>query len=242
MRLIGAAVLIALALGWASGGSAPPRSSSDITDVSWPNCGLNLAAAQAGIVGVTGGLALRPNPCLSKEAANYKNLSVYVNTGYPGLNIASKFQIAPKNCSANDKQCRAYNYGYSNGLFAIKYSLMSGVVAKQWWLDVETENSWDNSIWVNRASLQGTYDAITRFAGKENVGYYSYPGQWDLLTGKWRNGISAWVATGSSRRDDALAACTESSFTGGKVKLTQYTLGLDHNVDCSGVNLVNLGF
>lgn len=219
-------------VGWFGAEPVKHASPSTITDVSWPNCDIYLAPAEAGIVGVNGGLALRPNPCLRQEALSYKQLSVYVNTGYPGTRIARKFQSGPKDCAANDKVCRAYNYGYNSGVYDIKYSLMSGVIAKRWWLDVETENSWDKSSAVNRAALNGTLDAL-RFVGQGNLGFYSYPGQWDDLTNNWRSGYPQWVATGSVERSDALKACHGSGFTGGPILLAQYTPELDANVVCS---------
>lgn len=224
-------IIASVMVGW-YGGEASSAGPTKIPDVSWPNCGIKLARAPAGIVGVTGGLALRPNPCLAAEAANYKNLSVYVNTGYPGLNVASKLQTTPKDCAANDKVCRAYNYGYNSGRYAVDYSLRSGVVAKKWWLDVETENSWNNDIKVNRAALSGMLDSVISFAGKNNVGFYSYPGQWDLLTGHWRNNYPAWAATGSTKLVDAIDACRAPSFSGGPVLLAQYTPNLDTNYIC----------
>ena len=130
-------ILLGLSLIWITGdGTTRPPASSLVPDVSWPNCGLNLPKADIGIVGVTGGLALKPNPCLAHEAGLFKNLSVYVNTGYPGITKAAKFSDYPKLCSLKNEQCLAYNYGYNSGLYDIKYALLNGVVADRWWLDV----------------------------------------------------------------------------------------------------------
>ncbi|HEU5004546.1 MAG TPA: hypothetical protein VFT49_00485 [Candidatus Saccharimonadales bacterium] len=224
-------IMVAAIVGW-FGGTNNSTQIVQVNDVSWPNCGVALQRTQAGIVGITGGLALRPNPCLNQEASKYKNLSVYINTGYPGPHVAHQFQLTPKDCSPGDKQCLAYNYGYNSAVYAIKYSLMNGVVAKNWWLDVETENSWDGDAKVNRAALSGSLDALAGFVGRQNLGFYSYPGQWDLLTGKWRNQYPAWVATGSTERRDAQLACDQSSFTGGPVVLAQYTKTLDEDLAC----------
>jgi hypothetical protein len=98
---------------------------------------------------------------------------------------------------------------------------------------VERDNSWDDDPLVNRASIQGTYDAIRRETVAARVGIYSYPGQWDVITGAWRPGnIPAWAATGELFAKSALVACNAPSFTGGPVWLGQYTEGLDRNVPC----------
>ena len=53
-------------------------------DVSYPNCRAKISGAAFGIVGVNGGKSFTSNPCLKDEASKFKNLSLYVNTGYPG--------------------------------------------------------------------------------------------------------------------------------------------------------------
>ena len=204
---------------------------STITDVSWPNCSLSLKSAEAGIVGVNGGLDFTPNPCLNRQTSLYRQLSLYVNTGYPGYARAVKYINSPRQCSSQDAQCLAYNYGYNAGLYDISLTFLKGIIPVHWWLDVETENSWTTNVKVNRSALQGMIDAINLFAGRGQVGFYSYPGQWNLLTGKWHNNFPAWVATGSTKFPDAKQAC-QQSFTNGPALLGQYTPNLDQNYLC----------
>ena len=206
-----------------------------VFDISWPNCATTTVSprGEPGIVGINGGLAFRPNPCLAKEAGEFKQLDVYLNTGYPGGQRALAFKNAPKHCLTGDNQCLAYNYGFTAAKYDIKYAALRGVVAKYWWLDVETENSWSDSTLVNRAALGGMLDALAPYAGKANLGFYSYPGQWDLLTGKWRNGYPAWAATGTATLSAAQKACQTPSFTGGPVVLGQFATALDTNWLCA---------
>jgi hypothetical protein len=157
---------------------------------------------------------------------------VYVNTAYPGIAYGRKFQHSPRDCSAGDASCLAYNYGYNAGLYDINHTLRLGIVANRWWLDVETDNSWDNNAQVNREALEGTLDAINRFAGSDRTGFYSSPSQWNLLTGNWRNGYPAWMATGGTDKTAAIKACSGKSFTGGPIVLTQFTPSLDQNYPC----------
>src|SRR5438270_2612520 len=80
-------------------------------DVSWPNCSSKISATTFGIVGVTGGKGFSQNTCLKAEAFHFGNLSLYVNTGYPGQSYGLKYQNAPRVCAATDLNCLAYNYG-----------------------------------------------------------------------------------------------------------------------------------
>jgi hypothetical protein len=202
-------------------------------DVSWPNCRANQPKQAAfGIVGVTGGLVFAPNPCLVDEAHWFDNPSLYVNTGYAGAVKAIKYAEYPKHCVNDDESCLAYNYGYNAGIYAVYYADSQLVHGTMWWLDVETENSWSENTEYNRSSLLGTADAIKHETLFADIGYYSYPGQWDKITGKWRNGYPTWAASGSEKRQDAIEACGWPSFTGGHSVLAQYTKRLDNDYVC----------
>jgi len=229
------AVIIVFVFIVAENGKQNIASSKLVSDASWPNCTLTLPLAETGIVGINYGKVFTANPCLAKEILNYRTPSVYVNTAYPGIAYGQKFQHSPHDCSADDTSCLAYNYGYNAGLYDIDYTLRLGIVANRWWLDVETDNSWDNNAQVNRKSLEGTFDAISRFAGSDRTGFYSSPSQWNLLTGSWRNGYPAWMATGSADETAAMKACSDKSFTGGPIVLTQFTPSLDQNYPCTGL-------
>jgi hypothetical protein len=233
-------LLLALAvlLGCAVRGDVHPTKSTPYTphttgyDVSWPNCTVQPPADNAwGVVGVTGGLVFSKNPCLRQQATWFRTTSLYINTGYPGIERAQRYASAPHRCASDDESCLAYNYGYASGQYAVKTAFAEGLYSPVWWLDVETENSWSDSVDINRQALRGTADAVRR-ATAARIGYYSYPGQWDRITGAWRPGALAWAATGTDERQAAIAACTEPSFTGGPVLLTQYVLALDRNYAC----------
>ncbi|HSX00231.1 MAG TPA: hypothetical protein VLH38_04310 [Patescibacteria group bacterium] len=203
-------------------------------DVSWPNCGIKPPNNMSwGIVGITGGISLRPNNCARIEASWFKTLSLYINTGYPGGKRVWQFSSAPKDCSVYDSTCLAYDYGYAEGVYAVHLATSQGLHAGVWWVDVETENSWDDDPLVNRASIQGSIDAIRRETVFGRVGVYSYPAQWDIITGKWHPHFPAWAATGGTKFEDAKKACAAASFTGGPLWLGQYTRGLDRNLPCT---------
>lgn len=207
--------------------------SSTVVDVSWPNCrAAHAAKYQFGIVGVTGGLDFRPNPCLLQEISWFSRYELYMNTGYPGDNYARKFQHEPRWCRITDSHCLSYNYGYQAAGYALRYAAQQNIHAARWWLDVETVNSWSLLPATNRATLQGAIAAVRQQAFPAQVGLYAYPGQWNELTATWHNGLPAWVATGQTSRAPALAACRSATFTGGPAILSQYTVRLDENVIC----------
>lgn len=202
-------------------------------DVSWPNCGATPPQTSWGVVGITGGISLRSNKCAVAEASWFKLHALYLNTGYPGGRRVWRYAEAPKDCSVYDPPCLAYNYGYAEGVYAVRLATRQGLHASMWWLDVETENSWDDDPLVNRASIQGTIDAVQHETVIARVGIYSYPGQWKLITRNWQPGLPAWAATGGTTHAAAEKACLSLSFTGGPLWMTQYTQGLDRNLPCN---------
>lgn len=205
-----------------------------ILDVSWPNCDMQPSSDVVwGIVGVNGGLSFRSNPCLAQESSWFRHEALYVNTGYPGGTRALKYVYYPRKCSITNNQCLAYNYGYNSIIYSIEYAEKQLVSSNMWWLDVETENSWSDSTVVNRAALNGAVTALRQHVFVPTIGFYSYPGQWAEITGSWRNGLPAWVASGSNSNVQAMQLCRAPSFNGGQVWLGQYTKTLDENYPCS---------
>lgn len=201
-------------------------------DVSWPNCNVKAPTNAAfGIVGVTGGLGFSPNNCLAKQAGWFKNLSLYVNTGYPGKSYGLKYQNSPRQCSDTDLNCLAYNYGYNAGLYAINYASNQNITASTWWLDVETMNSWTNDYQQNINSLQGETDAL-KAAGVTTVGVYSTTAQWGTITNSWQNNLPNWGATTWRTAKQAAKYCTGHNFTGGGTWLIQYSGSLDQDYAC----------
>jgi len=201
-------------------------------DVSYPNCSTSIPPADFGIVGVTGGLGFHQNPCLASEASHFRNLSLYVNTGYPGQTYALSYQNSPRTCQTNDLNCLAYNYGYNAGLYALNYAAGQSASSSTWWLDVETMNTWMNDVSQNIQSLQGETDAL-KAAGATTIGIYSTTAQWGAITGGWQNGLPNWGATTWRTAKQAKTYCTGHQFTGGPTYLIQYKAkNLDQDYAC----------
>ncbi len=104
---------------------------------------------------------------------------------------------------------------------------VSGLAASYpWWLDVETGNTWQPNTTMNVADLQGMIAGLAA-AGATTVGAYSTSSQWDTITGGTSSAsgslyrIPDWIA-GARTLSGAQANCTQPSFTGGPVLVTQW--------------------
>lgn len=221
--------VLAITLGWQHN-QKPMIVSSD---VSWPNCMAAPPNDAFGIVGLTGGLDFKQNKCVRSEVSWFPEVALYMNTGWPGTSFHLQFPNSPRNCGRGDTLCLAYNYGFHAASYAIAYANSQLVHSSQWWLDVETENSWSSDTLQNQAALQGMVAATEQQVFAAHIGFYSYPGQWTQIVGNWHPDFPAWAATGSTSRVTAQEACLEPSFTGGAIKLSQYTLDLDQDYQCS---------
>lgn len=189
-------------------------------DVSYPNCDTTLPKAAFGIVGVTGGLVYSHNDCLAAQASKFTDLSLYVNTGL-NASTASPYYVAALESCGGDPLCAAYEYGYNAAVDALAYADSQNVTSDRWWLDVETENSWNADVMQNRQSIQGAYDALIAH-GATMVGVYSTTYQWGEITGGWKNNWPSWGATTWTTAKQAAKYCKGHEFTGGPSLLMQF--------------------
>ncbi|MDQ3239593.1 MAG: hypothetical protein M3P33_03655 [bacterium] len=206
-------------------------------DVSYPQCSKVLPDDPLfAVIGVNGGKAYKPNPCLAslfKWAQSGKlPPSLYVNLNFISPLTIHHSIIGPKICNPIDQECLAYNYGYQAIEYSFNYAKNSHAITKNWWLDIETMNTWSNDVVLNRNVIAG---AIDNLRSKDLiVGVYSTRYQWTQITGDWDNNLPVWLA-GARDKEQAYQRCDESrSFTGGKVIMVQYIENdLDHNFLCN---------
>jgi hypothetical protein len=204
-------------------------------DVSWPNCReSNAVSGQFGIVGVNGGKVFTGNKCLRQEADWFPNstLALYANTANWGLPRGKNYTNFPLKCNANDELCVSYDFGYSTGKYAVMYAASQGVHSENWWLDVETVNSWTSNLVANRQALQGIADAIRHYTVFGTIGFYSTSLQWNQIVGNWQPNDAAWLAIGPGTAEEAAPYCKVPSFTAGKILFVQYTQTLDLDRVC----------
>jgi hypothetical protein len=210
-------------------------------DISWPQCaGESFPPGPVAftIVGLNGGRPFTPNPCFIEQyrwAQRFeRNPAVYINVDYPKEGRDEPALTGPYGTCPEDKWCRAYNYGYAIGQYALALTSASGITPSMWWLDVETGNFWSDDPTYNAQVIRATID----FFKERNLplGVYSNSRQWGIIAGPYAPGLPVWSA-GAQGINNAAARCHDPSFkfAGGEVHTVQYyDHGFDTNYLCPG--------
>lgn len=189
---------------------------ADGRDISYPQCGgafPSRHSSRFGVLGVNGGRAFTPNPCLREQLRWAKRLpeppAFYINTGNPHPSRTKHWPIGqkePRVCSAAkpDSLGCSYDYGWNTATYSYILAVyaartlhgVSNDNAKrraanvEWWLDVEILNSW-RTIDHGQTRINQERDTAM-IAGAVNalwhlgvdvVGIYSTQYQWNLITG-----------------------------------------------------------
>jgi hypothetical protein len=234
-------------------------------DISYPQCGKTLPSGQAfGIVGVTGGLATTPNSCLATQlkwaaastgaVASQPKVQLYVNTANPG-EIIDQVTTWPTSgdtpygtCDGTNSRACSWQYGLERAQAQEKIfqdgaqaaGISANIADYIWWLDVETDNTWQSgssdALARNRASLEGMTSYFTSKSAK--VGVYSTNYQWESIAGTIPAAsnlysLDSWMAGARTLRG-AQANCKNTPLnSGGRVILAQYvSSGLDYDISC----------
>jgi hypothetical protein len=225
-------------------------------DVSYPQCGGALPSnVSFAVVGVNDGIVYSANPCLTTQlswAERYEATEIlYANTGNPGPALSSHWplgQTSPQPCdaSAPDSSACAYDYGwnaatdsYNDAVAA--YAALGQVAAgatqtpqpNEWWLDVETANSWEQNTANNVAELQGEV-AYLQSRAVSAIGFYSNASDWQTITGNTTafSSFPSW-RPGAGNQTAAQSYCSTNGVTGGPTKYSQYAAGgYDADVRC----------
>ena len=222
-------------------------------DISYPQCNGTFPGGGAfGIAGVNGGKPYAANPCLGTGDGSSElswagmNAQLYANTADPGPALSSHWpngQMSPKPCNTatnpgSDTAGCHYDYGWNAaadsyqdavGAYVSLGWAASGAtrtpVANQWWLDVETANSWTSTPSLNVQALQGEVDYFNS-VGAAGVGFYASQSDWQTITGDTTSFATdpSWLP-GASSFSDAQSRCGGGGFTGGGIALVQYLSG-----------------
>ena len=224
-------------------------------DVSWPQCsaaeggyGLPMppTSTQFVIVGLTHGLAFTENPCLAGQV-NWLRTHGKPGHGYAMGTFPTSSQLStygddgPWDPATRAGQLR--NVGYAEATFAVASMDRIGWRPPMVWIDVEPRR---NQPWPtgsaereqeNRAVLEGLARGLSDRGFAQ--GFYSYTNGWRQIVGDWRlPTVPVWATAG--RLDypgEARDRCTQPSFSGGPVRLAQWTDGTrDYNVTCHGAS------
>ena len=252
-----ALVVLMLALPASAGAKGKPGGRSPTGyDVSYPQCGGPLPTnVLFAIAGVNDGIVYSANPCLATQiswAEQYEQAAVlYGNTADPGPALSSHWptgQTSPQVCDAanSDSSPCSYDYGWNAAadsyLDAVKAYVALGKAPNgstqtpgpnQWWLDVETANSWEQNTANNVAELQGEV-AYLQSQGVTSIGFYSSAADWQTITG----GTTTFTAfpswrPGAGSQATAQSYCGTNGVTGAPIEYSQYaSAGYDADVRC----------
>jgi hypothetical protein len=230
-------------------------------DVSYPQCGAPLPTnVLFGIVGVNAGIVYSANPCLGRgdgaselaRAEQYEQPAIlYANTADPGPALSKHWpagQTSPQFCDPAEPDSASCSYDYGWNAAADSYQdavnayislgkLPSGAtqtsLPNEWWLDVESANSWEQNTANNVAELRGEVDYLES-QGVSSVGFYAGAADWLTITG----GTTIFAASpswrpGAGSQATAQSYCGTTGVTGGPVKYSQYSPGgYDADVRC----------
>jgi hypothetical protein len=262
LRCLGVGLALSVSFGALSVGAAAAATDPSIGyDISYPQCNGSFPSGAFGIAGVNGGKPYSANPCLgtgdgpSELSWAGMNAPLYANTADPGPALSSHWpsgQTSPKQCNtaanpgSDTTECH-YDYGWNaaadsyqdavNAYISLGWALNGASrtpVANQWWLDVETANSWTSTPSLNVQALQGEVDYLAS-VGAAGVGLYSSPSDWQTITGGTTSfaSVPTWLA-GASSFSDAQSRCGGGGLTGGGVALVQYPAGgFDNDYRCA---------
>jgi len=145
----------------------------------------------------------------------------------------------------------------SSALQAQNATVSGQASSYRWWLDVETQNTWQSStadsgtgLAMNAAVLEGMLQYL-KSLGVTTVGIYASSSTWQTITGgqsvieaNWTappnnnaapsplSGVPDWVP-GARQQSGAISNCSLASFTDGSIALTQWVQGsLDYDEAC----------
>ena len=234
-------------------------------DIAQPQCdaGSALPPGQAfGIIGLNQGLPTKDfNSCLGTQVNWAQNsaggtgqpkAAISINTANPGpvfegkpvaswpksnvhdghtISIPSKYGT----CTGTDSAGCAYVYGWSRAYDDYTSNTVANGVTN-WWLDVETENSWETTTSRNVADLEAMVTYLQSVG--RTVGIYASNYQWKIIAGTVAStsNLSAlpnWIA-GADTLAEAQANCA-TPLMRGTVTLTQYLPApytLDYDNSC----------
>lgn len=241
-----------------SGGASPTTG----YDISYPQCGGSYPGNPLfGIVGVNGGLANNPNPCVSaqlswargapgQKAPAQPPVSLYINTANPGAHHVGDWPgggTAAAYGTCNGQLTDACSFIYGEQRAAHSYGIIAALDpgaarTAPWWLDVELQASWAGTYELNIAALRGFVAGLKAAGAVGPIGIYSTRAQWSEITGLTAQTTRAafgmslpdWVAGTAATQAQARENCEGGGFTGMTPTLAQYRQGaFDADLRCA---------
>ncbi|WP_084327848.1 FG-GAP-like repeat-containing protein [Intrasporangium oryzae] len=209
-------------------------------DISWPQCptaqggsGLPMppTTAQFVIVGLTRGLPFTENPCLATQFQWVKDHSkpahAYTMAGFPTSAQLSTYGTQGP-WSSSTRAGTLSNVGYSEAKYAAASLSRIGWRPPVVWIDVEPRPAQPWPVGTSAREQENRFVVEGLMRGLRDSGYayglYSNASGWQEITGSWRlPGVPVWATAGRlDYPNEALDRCTQASFSGGHVFLSQW--------------------
>lgn len=203
-------------------------------DISWPQCGRDLTPLQNGdfmIIGLTNGLAFTENPCLQAQVGFATQNAIPVH-GYAMATFPNATQLTTHGSSgpwnSSTRAGKLSNVGYAEAQYAINSLSRIGWRPDVVWIDVEPrpKSPWPGATATQRIENRYVIEGLVRGLRDAGFGYgfYSYTNGWNEITDGWSlPGIPVWATAGKlDYPNEALDRCSQASFSGGKVYLSQW--------------------
>lgn len=228
-------------------------------DVSWPQCsvaqggyGLPMppTTARFVVVGLTKGLPFTENPCLADQVGWARTHAVpahaYTVAAYPTSAQLDTYGAAGPWASTTSAG-RLSNVGYAQAAFAMASLTRTGLDPDVVWIDVEPRPAqpWPTASTsqqrANRLVVEGLMRGLRD--AHQAYGVYSYLSGWQAITGSWRlPGVPVWATAGHlDYPSEAVDRCTQPSFSGGHVYLSQWTDDVrDYDITCGAYTFTPL--
>ncbi|WP_420364960.1 hypothetical protein AAEP80_14835 [Curtobacterium sp. L3-7] len=131
----------------------------------------------------------------------------------------------------------SWMYGWNRAVEDANDRSVSNPGSYRWWLDAETNGTWQSGVGQNRATLEGMTAYFTSIGA--SVGLYSSPSEWSTLFGSVPSSstlyrLPSWRAVGTATLATAQQSCAATPFTaGGRIEMVQYVAdGFDRNATC----------
>ncbi|WP_127572187.1 FG-GAP-like repeat-containing protein [Georgenia faecalis] len=241
-RWLAAALSALVALALTLLPTAPPAVAATLYghDVSWPQCssaqggyGLPMppTSTQFVVVGLTRGLAFTENPCLASQVSWTRTHATpahaYAMATFPtAAQLGAYGDDGP--WRSTTRAARLSNVGYAEAQYAVASLARVGWRPPVVWIDVEPRPAqpWPTANAAQQRENRYVIEGLMR--GLRDAGYsyglYSYTSGWNDITAGWRlPGVPVWATAGRlDYPDEALDRCTQPSFSGGRVYLSQW--------------------
>ncbi len=194
------------------------------------------------IIGLTKGLAFTRNPCLQSQVewatSRSKPTQAYGMATYPTAAQLTQYGASGP-WRTTTLAGRLSNVGYAEAKYSVAYMQSIGWKPPVVWIDVEPRPAqpWPGGTAAKRALNRAVIDGFMRGLSESGYSYgiYSYTNGWNEIVGNWKlPTVPVWATAG--RLDyptEALDRCTQPSFSGGRVLISQwYDDTRDYNRTC----------